>query len=101
MVTTGRGIAVTALALTAAAVLGALGLLAWHLHGGDSDERLMAATVGRYCVDCHNEIDLAGNLELDPDRVGDVAADPELWELPRLHPQRFAPYGGSTTRLRS
>jgi len=66
--------------LLGTAVLAALGLLGWHHHVSDPDVRLMAATVERYCVDCHNDIDLAGDLELDPDLLGDIGANPEIWE---------------------
>ena len=77
---TWRGIAIAAVALIGAAILAALGLLAWHLHGPSPDQRLMAATVERYCVDCHNGIDLAGDLELDPAAVREIGANTAIWE---------------------
>ena len=77
---TRREFATVAVALIGAAGIVALVMLAWHLHGPSPDQRLMAQTVERYCVDCHNGIDLAGDLELDPGLLGDIAANPELWE---------------------
>jgi hypothetical protein len=38
------------------------------------------ATLERYCLDCHNQAERAGELALEPVRLGNVAADPEKWE---------------------
>lgn len=46
------------------------------------DERIAAEwdLVGRYCIDCHNDIEYAGDLSLDGLTPEHVAAHPELWE---------------------
>jgi hypothetical protein len=75
-----RGFTIAALTLVGVVALAALGLLAWHHHGGIVYQGLMAATVDRYCVDCHNGVDRAGELVLDPDSLGAVGANPEMWE---------------------
>src|SRR5687767_8476434 len=38
------------------------------------------ATLERYCLDCHNQAERAGELALEPVRLESVAADPEKWE---------------------
>jgi hypothetical protein len=38
------------------------------------------ATVSRYCVDCHNDAELTGNLTLESRDLAGVAADAEVWE---------------------
>ncbi len=48
-----------------------------------SREELIAeheATLERYCLDCHNQAEQAGELALEPVRLGDVAANPDKWE---------------------
>jgi hypothetical protein len=46
-------------------------------------EEAVAARWGifnRYCTDCHNDAELAGERSFEHVQVGDVAAKPELWE---------------------
>jgi hypothetical protein len=38
------------------------------------------ATLERYCLDCHNQAERAGELALEPVRLESVATDPEKWE---------------------
>ena len=38
------------------------------------------ATIGKFCLDCHNDDDKAGNLSLAKRNLGDVRADAEVWE---------------------
>jgi hypothetical protein len=38
------------------------------------------AFVGEYCTDCHNSIDLAGNLNLEATSLQDLDAERETWE---------------------
>ena len=48
-----------------------------------SREKLIAeheATLERYCLDCHNQAERAGELALEPVRLSDVAASPDKWE---------------------
>jgi len=67
-------------ALVGAALLVHAGFfVAGHL-GQAADRELAAATIGNYCLDCHNDLDLAGNLALDPDALGDVGAHAEILE---------------------
>ena len=37
-------------------------------------------TLARYCVDCHNPIDLTAGLVIHPDDVSDAGSHAELWE---------------------
>ncbi|HEY5665139.1 MAG TPA: DUF1592 domain-containing protein [Gammaproteobacteria bacterium] len=50
------------------------------LDGRDTDAAAARAMLDRYCVDCHNAIDLAGNLRLDDKNVAGVSHDAEAWE---------------------
>src|SRR5690606_7220835 len=36
--------------------------------------------VGRYCVDCHNDIEYAGDLSLEHAKPADIVDDPALYE---------------------
>ncbi len=38
------------------------------------------ATVSRYCVDCHNDVERTANLTLESRDLANVAADAEVWE---------------------
>jgi hypothetical protein len=38
------------------------------------------STLERYCLDCHNQAERAGELALEPVRLESVAADAEKWE---------------------
>jgi hypothetical protein len=39
-----------------------------------------AAAIERFCLDCHNDIDLAGGLALDPGALADLGGHREVWE---------------------
>ncbi|HUF71607.1 MAG TPA: DUF1592 domain-containing protein [Gammaproteobacteria bacterium] len=68
------------LALTVAcATVAAVAWLAIE-RGGDAGAPATGALVDRYCVDCHNGIDLAGSLRLDDKDPGDVGRHAETWE---------------------
>lgn len=45
-------------------------------------ERVAAhmSLLGRYCTDCHNDAEFAGELSLEAVNAEDVAADPATWE---------------------
>jgi hypothetical protein len=57
--------------------------IAWFAseRGGDGGTAEAAALVDRYCVDCHNGIDLSGSLRLDDKNPGDVGPHADTWEL--------------------
>jgi mono/diheme cytochrome c family protein len=60
-------------------ILAALLTLAGCGPGGmDGDE--ISATVERYCVDCHNSVDLAGELDFEALDGAHVESAPEVWE---------------------
>src|SRR5690606_35969669 len=63
-------------AAAVAAALGASGC------SPSTEDRLEAEweLVGRYCADCHNDIEFAGDLSLERAVHADVAAHPERWE---------------------
>jgi hypothetical protein len=70
------------------------GALFW-LHSGPSGASQWAV-VERYCIECHNEDDLAGDRAFDrlsPDRI---AADAEIWEaaIRKLRGGLMPPAGG-------
>src|SRR5690606_32313371 len=46
------------------------------------EERVAAEwdLVGRYCVDCHNDVEYAGDLSLEHAKPADVVGDPALYE---------------------
>jgi hypothetical protein len=49
--------------------------------GGSSAElESTAALIERYCVDCHNAAEFAGNLVLAPEGLHELGADTETWE---------------------
>ena len=58
-----------------------------------SDASTWRAVLDRYCVTCHNERLLTGNLSLDGIDVGHVGADAEVWEkvLQKLRTQAMPP----------
>jgi hypothetical protein len=65
--------------IPAAAVLAVAAFFApWR--GDQPDATEARALLDRYCVDCHNAIDLAGSLRLDDKPIADVGHDPEVWE---------------------
>jgi hypothetical protein len=66
-----------------------------HLPGAAADRETTAAMLGGYCLDCHNPIDLAGNLEIDPAALADVGAHAETWEkvVHKLNARSMPPVG--------
>ena len=60
----------------------ALGLGAYLLLPRSPAARLEQnwAMVGNYCVDCHNDVDLTGDLSLEHMTPDQIAADAAVWE---------------------
>lgn len=73
-----RGLKYAAVGL---AVLGAGGAV-WLLTQGSPEARLedQWAMVDSFCVECHNDIDLTGELSLEGAISGDIHADRATWE---------------------
>jgi hypothetical protein len=46
----------------------------------DDSPQAHRVLVGRYCLDCHNSIDRAGELSLEDADLAHVEASPDLWE---------------------
>jgi hypothetical protein len=67
-----------ALPVAAAAALAAAIFLHWPQDVLPVTEQ--EAFIGRYCADCHNDIDLSGDLDLTHAAPGELASDRELWE---------------------
>jgi len=79
MAIAGRNLAVLVIAVAGAGGAAWVGLrLAERPGAGNRD--LVAETIGQYCLDCHNDLDFAGNLALDPAALGDIGAHAEVWE---------------------
>jgi hypothetical protein len=66
-------------ALAACAGLGGGAWLYVH-RDPDPDATAASALLDKYCVDCHNPIDLAGSLRLDNKDFGHVGPDAAQWE---------------------
>src|SRR6185369_14259695 len=79
-----------------ALVVAALSLSACD-RGGDPvrDPEQARAVLKRYCADCHNDAELAGDLSFQKNDPTQVAAHPELWEkvLRKLAAQTMPPQG--------
>lgn len=58
------------------------------------------AIVDRYCVNCHNELDLAGDVNLDGLDIKDVGKDPATWEkaVRKLRIRAMPPRGDDILR---
>ena len=54
----------------------------YFLRDTSPDDRLAErwAMIDSYCVECHNDIDLTGELSLEGRGPGDVHSNPEIWE---------------------
>jgi hypothetical protein len=65
-------------AIGVAAAAGAA--VAWVLAHREPTPAEQWALVDRYCVTCHNEIELAGDLGFDRMRLEDLHADAKVWE---------------------
>ena len=53
-------------------------------------------TIGRFCLDCHNETDREGGLVLEQRDLLDLSADAETWEkvIRKLRGELMPPPGG-------
>lgn len=47
---------------------------------GAGSRELLGETLQDFCLDCHNRVDVAGNLSLESDALDDIAAHAEVWE---------------------
>jgi len=56
------------------------GTLSAACGGFGNDVERHAAVVDENCTECHNDIDLTGNMSLQRMNFEDVAADAETWE---------------------
>jgi hypothetical protein len=65
-------------AAAAIAVVGAA--TAWFVAHRSPSPAQQWALVDRYCVTCHNDIELAGDLGLNRMRIEDLHADAKVWE---------------------
>jgi len=89
----GQGkIAMTGLVAVVAAAGVTLAVLALRRATGPE---LAAETFGSYCTDCHNAMDLAGGLEIDPARLGDIGTHADVWEkvVVKLNARSMPPVG--------
>lgn len=61
-----------------------LALAAGTAHGQEASHAGASGPLGKlidgYCIDCHNSEDWAGSLALDVLELGNVGAEPEVWE---------------------
>jgi hypothetical protein len=64
--------------------------------GDDARVEQAAATVDRYCVDCHNDTERTADLSLEGLSVQDVAAHAQIWEevVRKLRGRMMPPAGG-------
>ncbi|MDX1563528.1 MAG: DUF1587 domain-containing protein, partial [Gammaproteobacteria bacterium] len=103
----GRHRSVTIVLVRTGVLLGALILTGCARTGGDAigNAGEAALAVERYCADCHNAVDFAGEFSfdtLDPARIAD---DPEHWERvvrklnARMMPPVDAPRPSETTYM--
>jgi uncharacterized protein DUF1592/uncharacterized protein DUF1588/uncharacterized protein DUF1587/uncharacterized protein DUF1595/uncharacterized protein DUF1585 len=54
---------------------------AWWLHTrGSGAQAATSDLLARYCIDCHNPVELTADLSIDPSGVGSVGAQAEHWE---------------------
>lgn len=58
------------------------------------------AVVDRYCVNCHNDLDMAADLDLDSLDLRNVAADVAAWEkvVRKIRVRAMPPHGNDTPR---
>jgi len=58
------------------------------------------AILDRYCANCHNELDLAGDVDFDALDVNDVGKDPATWEkaVRKLRVRAMPPHGSDILR---
>ena len=73
-------------AVIAAASLAVIGIgvgadIWWHIHHSPAAQAAAANhLLHKYCSDCHNPIDLAGNMSLADKDFAHVGSAPETWE---------------------
>jgi Protein of unknown function (DUF1592)/Protein of unknown function (DUF1588)/Protein of unknown function (DUF1595)/Protein of unknown function (DUF1585)/Protein of unknown function (DUF1587) len=86
--------AVLGAGLVAGVLVRVVGGSGW-LPFGQPPGELMAETIDAYCVECHNSIDLTGNLALDDEALADIGAHAEIWEkvVHKLHARTMPPLG--------
>ena len=83
--------------IATAASLSAVGL---SLAGCQPTPEELAArhteTIGRFCLDCHNDVDREGGLVLEQRDLENLAADAETWEkvIRKLRGELMPPPGG-------
>jgi hypothetical protein len=58
----------------------AAGVTAWWLQGHDSGEAVTRELLARYCVECHNPIELTADLAIDPAGVEEIGGNAAHWE---------------------
>jgi mono/diheme cytochrome c family protein len=80
--------------IAAAAALVGLAWLGLRDHG-PADRALTAATIGRYCRDCHDAASQSGDVVLDPAALTDIGGHAELWEkvVQKLRARNMPPAG--------
>jgi hypothetical protein len=67
----------------------------WWLTSRHADAAATRNLLDRYCTECHNDAELAGNLAIEPARLESVAADAEHWEkiVRKLRAETMPPEG--------
>ena len=78
-----KRLAVRSPAVIAAGIVVAVGAGSWAWiasRGPEAHAGRSLALIGRYCIDCHNEIDRAGDLVLDGRDLAAIGEDAEIWE---------------------
>jgi len=68
--------------------------ISW-LRSGASGQEATASLLDRYCMDCHNAAEFAGNLVIVPGDAANATADPEHWEkvVRKLRTRTMPPEG--------
>jgi len=68
---------------------------AWWLTSRHADAAATRTLLDRYCTECHNEADFAGNLVIEPAKLQAAAADTEHWEkiVRKLRAETMPPEG--------
>jgi uncharacterized protein DUF1592/uncharacterized protein DUF1588/uncharacterized protein DUF1587/uncharacterized protein DUF1595/uncharacterized protein DUF1585 len=68
--------------IAGAGVVAAAGAAAylWTNRSPEAQLEEQWAMLGKYCVDCHNDAEVTGELSLEGRRLDNVHADPALWE---------------------
>jgi len=63
-----------------AVCVGGAAFVYWLIESRRDSPQTHQALVGRYCLDCHNEIDLSGDLSLEHADFARVEQSPDVWE---------------------